>query len=155
MAGAGEALPEGRRGVPLWAVLLAMLVALTLALLILSRVAGPLHALLFPPEVPVPPAAQVVEHQKPKHGPEYWVYRTAQSGQEVAAFYEGEGGTCRYSPVPDYVTDPSLGQGGPYSVAQCQGSRRVAGVGVSWEVQIHTGYAEEVGPTIFRLTVFR
>ncbi len=155
MTSAGEALPEDRRGVPLWLVLLAMLLVLALALLILSRVAGPLHALLFPLDVPVPPAAQVVEHQKPGRGPEYWVYRTAQSGQAVAAFYEGEGATCRYSPVPDYVTDPSLGRGGPYSVAQCWGSQRVAGLGVSWEVQIHTGYTEDEGPTLFRLTVYR
>ncbi len=155
MSGIDNSLPEASRGVPLWAVVLGMVLALGLAALILSRVAGPLYTLLFPPEVPVPPTAQVIEHHKPEHGPEYWVYRTAQSGQAVAAFYEGEGATCRYSPLPDYVTDPSLGQGGPYSVAQCQGSQRVAGLGVSWEVLIHTGYAEEVGPTIFRLTVFR
>jgi len=26
---------------------------------------------------------------------------------------------------------------------------------VSWEVQIHTGYTEDEGPTLFRLTVYR
>ncbi len=140
---------------PLWVVLLAMLVALALAALILSRVAGPLYALLFPPEVPVPPGAQEVAHEKPERGGEYWVYRTQRTGQEVAAFYEKEGASCRYSPVPDYVTSPSLGQGGPYSVAQCQGSHKLAGLGVSWEVNIHTGYSEQEGPTIFRLTVYR
>lgn len=155
MTGAEGAAPEESRGVPLWTVLLAMLVALALAALILSRVAGPLYALLFPPEVPVPPDAQVVEHQKPEHGAEYWVYRTVQSGQAVAAFYEGKGSTCRYSPLPDYVTDPASERGGPYGVALCQGSDRVAGVGVSWEVIIHAGYSDEVGPTMFRLTVYR
>lgn len=146
---------KSRGGVPLWVVLLTMLIALGLAALILSRVARPLSALLFPPEAPVPPEVEMVEHQKPERGAEYWVYRTQRSGQEVAAFYESEGATCRYSPVPDYVTNPSLGWGGPYNVAQCQGSHKVAGLGVSWEVIIHTGYAAEVGPTMFRLTVYR
>lgn len=155
MAGADDPLPPERHGVPLWAVILAMLLALGVAVLILSRVAGPLYALLFPPEVPVPPEAEQVDHQKPERGAEYRVYRTRQSGQEVAAFYEKEGASCHYSPVPDYVTDSSLTWGGPYSVAQCRGSRRMAGLGVSWEVLIHTGYAEEDGPTVFRVTVYR
>lgn len=144
-----------RLHVPLWAALLAMAAALLAAGLILWRVAGPLYGLLFPFDAPVPSGASAVQHDKPERGAESWLYRTALSGSEVAAFYEGQGGSCRYAPVPGYVTDRSLPWGGPYAVATCTGKKQAAGLGVSWEVYIHTGYPDETNPTVFRLYVYR
>jgi hypothetical protein len=149
------AASQPRLRVPLWAALLAMAAALLVAGLILWRVAGPLYGLLFPPDVPVPPGASAVQHEKPERGAESWLYRTAQAGAEVAAFYEGQGGSCRYAPVPGYVADRSLPWGGAYAVATCTGTKEAAGLGVSWEVHIHTGYPDEAGPTMFRLYVYR
>jgi len=141
--------------VPLWAALLAMTAALVAAGLILWRVAGPLYGLLFPLEAPVPPGASEERHEKPERGAESWLYRTAQTGNEIAAFYERQGGSCWYAPVPGYVADRSLPWGGSYAVATCTGVKKAAGLGVSWEVHIHTGYQDQAGETMFRLYVYR
>ncbi len=146
---------QPRSRVPVWAALLAMTAALVAAGLILWRVAGPLYGLLFPLDAPVPLGASAVRHEKPERGAESWLYRTALTGGEVTAFYEGQGGSCRYAPLPGYVADRSLPWGGPYAVATCTGKEEAAGLGVSWEVYIHTGYPDEVGPTMFRLYVYR
>jgi hypothetical protein len=153
------AVPENGRQesglrIPIWLALLVMIAALALAALILSRVAEPLYALLFPHEVPVPAGAKVVEHGKPDKGAEYWVYRTSMSGEEVAQFYEKHGATCLYTPIPlefDENSQASEAYNGPYGVAQCSGSQHSGGLGVSWQVYIHAGYPDEEGPTIFRL----
>jgi len=148
-----RSVPAAR--VPLWVALLAMAAALVVAGLILWRVAGPLYGLLFPLEAPVPPGASEERHDRPERGAESWLYRTAQTGNEIAAFYEGQGASCRYAPVPGYVTDRSLPWGGTYAVATCVGKEKAAGLGISWEVHIHAGYPDEAGPTRFRLYVFR
>ncbi|MBP8972406.1 MAG: hypothetical protein KBH93_00910 [Anaerolineae bacterium] len=150
-----RATSQPRFHVPLWAALLAMVAALVAAGLILWRVAGPLYGLLFPLEAPVPPGASEERHEKPERGAESWLYRTALTGNEIAAFYEGQGGSCRYAPLPGYVVDRSLPWGGPYAVATCTGKEEAAGLGVSWEVYIHTGYPDEAGQTMFRLYVYR
>jgi len=147
---------QPRRSVPMGLALAAMAVVLVLAALILSRVGGPLYGLLFPAGVPVPDGAQEIEHVKPDRGAEYWVYRTGQTGREVAAFYESEGGTCRYSAQHPPSSDPdSRTAGASYSVATCRGRSESAGDGVSWEVSIAEGYTEDEGPTVFRVTQFR
>lgn len=135
--------------VPRWVVVVLMLAGLALAALVLSRVAGPLYGLLFPLDVPVPDGAQEIEHVKPDKGAEYWIYRTTDPGDAVAAFYEQEGGTCFYTPKP--VGEEGFPVEGPYSVAQCSGTEEFAGLGLSWEVFIHTGYSQAEGPTIFRI----
>jgi len=142
---------RGTPRLPLWAALVLVVAGLAVAVLIMLRVAGPLYSLLFPPEVPVPDNAQIVEHVKPENGPEYWVYRTDMPGEGVAAFYERQGSVCRRSPQPDHTSDSSLPSSGPYSVATCVGEKETAGLGVSWEVLIHEGYSEVEGPTIFRV----
>ncbi len=146
---------QPRLGVPMWAALLAMAAALVAAGLILWRVAGPLYGLLFPLEAPVPPGADLVRREKPEQGAASWVYRTALAGSDVAAFYEREGGSCNYAPLPGYVTDRSQPWGGPYAVATCKGKKEAAGLGVSWEVYIHSGYSDADGPTVFRLYAYR
>ena len=94
----------------------------------------------------MPDGAHEVDHVKPDHGAEYWVYRTSQSGRDVAKFYEDEGGSCRYTSTQNPATP-----GASYSVAQCSGKTEKAGVGFSWEVYIAEGYSENEGPTIFRI----
>src|SRR5690606_2665936 len=91
----GAAAP-GRRlpALPVWGALLLMVAALALAAVILTRVAEPLYGLVVSSGVPVPEGAVEVERVKPERGAAYRIYRTSQSGREVAAFYEGEGGTC-------------------------------------------------------------
>jgi hypothetical protein len=126
-----------------------MLAALAVGAVILSRVAGPLHGLLFPPEVPVPGNVKVIEHTRDKNGDEYWIYRTTRSGDEVAAFYD-ERGDCRYSPKPNLLPD-SPAPANSYSVAVCTGQNRRGNSGIGWQVYINTGYSDEEGPTIFRL----
>jgi len=145
---ASETGPSRRR-VPMWLIIVSMVVGLLLSALILSRVAGPLYGLLFPLDVPVPDGAQEIEHVKPDKGAEYWIYRTTESGEAVAVFYEQEGGTCYFTPKP--VGETEFPVEGPYSVAQCSGTEEFAGLGLSWEVFIHTGYPEAEGPTIFRI----
>ena len=148
----GDAVGKEQRRVPMAVALAAMVVALALAALILSRVAGPLYGLLFPSEVPVPGGSQEIEHVKPDKGAEYWIYRTRLTGREVAAFYESEGGACQYSArqVQPDESDPRV-EGVSYSVATCRGSRQTAGIGISWEVFIAEGYSEDEGPTVFRV----
>jgi hypothetical protein len=144
-----DEIESSRRRIPLWLALLLMALGLLLAALILYRVAGPLYGLLFPLDVPVPSGAHELEHVKPDKGAEYWIYRTSETGESVAAFYEQEGGTCRYTPRPPGEEDFPVE--GPYSIAQCTGSKKFAGLGVSWEVYIHAGYSEAEGPTVFRV----
>jgi len=148
---AGEAQEVRRHSrfeVPVVVALAAMVAAVAFGAVILMRVAGPLYGLLFPIKLPVPGGAQEIEHVKPQKGPEYWIYHTSMPGLEVAAFYEKEGGSCRY------VRDLAGGTGstlGPRSVAKCVGKKSHAGLGVAWEVYIGEGYPEDEGPTIFRL----
>lgn len=138
--------------IPLWLALIAMVIALIGAALILSRVGRPLYALLFPQEVPVPAGVHETEHVKPKKGDEYWIYRTSMSGEEVAHFYEKHGSTCQYDPKPEALNpQASHMEPVPYSVAQCSGTKHSGGLGVSWQVYIHSGYSDEEGPTVFRL----
>jgi hypothetical protein len=139
---------HSRFEVPVVVALAAMAVAVAVGAVILMRVAGPLYGLLFPIDLPVPSGAQAIEHVKPKKGPEYWIYHTSMSGLEVAAFYEKEGGSCRYTPVPPGGVESTLG---PRSVALCTGKKSHAGLGVAWEVYIGEGYSEAEGPTVFRL----
>ena len=159
-SGANEERPvsdtsQPRLGVPMWVALLAMVAALVAAGLVLWRVAGPLHGLLFPPDVPVPPGADLVRHEKPEQGAPSWVYRTTFAGSDVAAFYEREGGSCHYAPLPGYVADPAQLRGGPYAVATCTGKKEAAGLGVAWKVYIHSGYPDPDGPTVFQLYAYR
>ena len=148
--------PEpARRRVPLGLALVLMVLVVVIAALILARVAGPLYGLLFPAQVPVPERAEEIEHVKPERGAEYWIYRTSQTGREVAAFYEREGGACQYSaqqPMPD-EPDPRA-EGVSYSVAFCRGKTESAGSRVSWEVSIAEGYTNDEGPTVFRIYKF-
>jgi hypothetical protein len=139
---------HSRFEVPVVVALAAMVAAVAFGALILMRVAGPLYGLLFPIKLPVPGGAQVIEHVKPDKGPEYWIYHTGMSGLEVAAFYEKEGGTCRYTPEPPGGAESTLG---PRSVAKCTGQKSHAGLGIAWEVYIGEGYSEAEGPTVFRL----
>jgi len=133
----------------MWVALVFMLAALAVGAVILSRVAGPLHGLLFPPEVPVPGHIKVVEHTHDKNGDEYWIYRTTLSGDEVAAFYD-ERGDCRYSPAPNLLPD-APDPVNSYSVAVCTGQNRRGNSGIGWQVYINAGYSDEEGPTVFRL----
>jgi hypothetical protein len=144
-----EQAPQPRMVIPLWVALSGMAVALVLAVLILSRVAGPLFGLLFPADVPVPDGSQKVEHIKPEKGSEYWIYRTSVPGMEVAKFYEDEGGTCHY--LVQTTGDETRPEGVSYSVARCRGKSDSGGLTTSWEVFIAEGYAEDEGPTIFRI----
>jgi hypothetical protein len=128
-----------------WLVIAVSVIALILAVIILLRIGGPLYSLVFL-DVPVPDGAHEIDHVKPEHGSEYWIYRTDQSGTDVAKFYEDEGGSCRYTTSPDPVPE-----GTSYSVAQCTGTTEYAGVGFSWEVYIAAGYSDNEGPTIFRI----
>jgi hypothetical protein len=122
--------------------------------LILVRVSGPLYGLLFPIDLPVPKGAHQIEHVKPGQGAEYWIYRTTMPGEDVAKFYEKQGGTCRYTPKP-LETGVTTESSGPYGVAQCTGKKKGVGSGVGWEVYIHEGYPADEGPTIFRLYKYR
>ncbi len=148
-AGPADEAQPSRFHIPIGVALAAMVVALILAALILSRVAGPLHGLVFPPSVPVPKGVQEVDHVHEKNGDEYWIYRTSLSGDDVAAFYD-ERGDCRYSPRPDEAPDAPAPVGS-YSVALCTGQNRRGNSGIGWQVYINTGYSDEEGPTIFRL----
>jgi len=136
--------------IPLWVALLLMVAALALAAVILTRVAEPLYGLVFSSGVPVPEGAVEVERVKPERGAAYRIYRTSQSGREVAAFYEGEGGTCVYSAASPLDVEEST-SGGERSVARCTGKTDGAARGSGWEVFIAEGYSEDEGPTIFRL----
>jgi hypothetical protein len=149
----GDAAParRARPEIPLWFALLTMVVALLIAVVILGRVAGPLFGLLFPPDVPVPDDVQEIEHIKPDKGTEYWIYRTGQSGRDVAAFYEDEGGACRYTSQGSLGETGERVEGVSYSVAHCQGRSESGGIVTSWEVYIAEGYPESEGPTIFRI----
>ncbi|MBI5958656.1 MAG: hypothetical protein HY866_07975 [Chloroflexi bacterium] len=150
-ADANEASEQPKRSRRMWITLVAMVIGLLFAVLILLRVVEPLYNLLFPFEVPVPDGVQEVDHVKPDKGEEYWVYRTTLSGEEVAKFYEKEGGTCRYLPRQTVFDDDGSPVPGSYGVAECAGEKSGGGVGVSWEVIIHAGYSEAEGPTVFRL----
>jgi hypothetical protein len=139
---------HSRFEVPVVVALAAMVAAVAFGAIILVRVAGPLYGLLFPIKLPVPGSAQQIEHVKPDKGPEYWIYQTDMSGLEVAAFYEKEGGTCRYTPEPLGGAESAPG---PRSVAKCTGQKSHAGLGIAWEVYVGEGYSETEGPTVFRL----
>jgi hypothetical protein len=139
---------HSRFEVPVVVALAAMVAAVAFGAVILMRVAGPLYGLLFPIELPVPNGAQQIEHVKPDKGPEYWIYQTSMTGREVAAFYEKEGGTCRYTPEPPGGAASVVG---PRSVALCTGQKEHAGLGIAWEVYIGEGYSGAEGPTVFRL----
>jgi hypothetical protein len=148
--GEDDGQASGRR-IPVWFTLIVMVVALIGAALILSRVAGPLYGMLFSIDPPVPKGVHKLEHTKEKAG-ESWLYRTTMTGREVAAFYEDEGGDCRYSPLPD---NPELLPGGvSYKIAECSGHKDHFGSGITWEVIISEGYSETDGPTVFRLFKF-
>jgi len=136
--------------IPLWVALLLMVAALALAVVILARVAEPLYGLVFSSGAPVPEGAVEVEHVEPEQGAAYRIYRTSQSGRQVAAFYEGEGGTCVYSALPP-VGAEDYTSGRERSVARCTGQSESAARGGGWEVYIAEGYSEDEGPTIFRL----
>jgi hypothetical protein len=128
-----------------WILIGVGVLVLILSAIILLKVGGPLYSLLFL-DLPIPDGAHEVDHIKPEHGAEYWIYRTNQSGIDVAEFYENEGGSCRYtSSQESAIPDTS------YSVAQCTGKTENADVGFSWEVYIATGYSDDEGPTIFRI----
>lgn len=143
-----ETAESSKPRIPLWLALVAMALALVVALVILARIGGPLSGLLFPSGVPVPDGAKEIEHVKPDKGAEYWIYGTEDSGREVAAFYEDEGGTCRYTAMSSSESAPQ----GSTSVAQCLARKGDKGVDVSWEVYIGEGYPEsEGGPTVFRI----
>lgn len=136
--------------VPLWAALLAMIVALVVSLMILVRVARPLYALLFPLQVPVPEGVEEIAHEKPDNWAESWVYRTQQTGLEIAAFYRDAGGECSY--VQDLLENEAAATPGQsYQVARCTGSSENAAESISWEVLISAGYSEDEGPTVFRI----
>jgi len=142
----GDPPKKAGRKIPLWLAVLAMIAALVFAVLILARVAGPLYGLIFPVDPPVPDNAEETEHVKPDKGAEYWIYRTEMPGEDVAAFYEDEGGQCWYT---DYGS--SRPEGTPYSVARCSGQHEAGGLEVSWEVYIFSGYSKQEGPTVFRV----
>ncbi|MCZ7540553.1 MAG: hypothetical protein M5U29_11705 [Anaerolineae bacterium] len=83
--------------VPVWLALLLMIAAVVAAALILMRVAEPLYGLVFGSGAPLPEGAVEIERVTPERGAAYRVFRTAQTGREVAAFYEEAGGACVYA----------------------------------------------------------
>lgn len=143
----GDEATPGGAGV-LWLIVPVGIAALVIAALILTRIAGPLYGLLFPPDVPLPAGAQEVERVEPERGAAYRIYRTALSGEDVAAFYEAEGSTCQYVGP---VGEERQWRHGVQTIAQCQGSSISGGQRVSWEVYIADGYPEAEGPTRFRV----
>jgi hypothetical protein len=141
-----DAEVSSRPRIPMWLALVLMAIALVLALVILARIGGPLSGLLFPSGVPIPDGADEIDHVKPEKGAEYWIYGTDDSGRDVAAFYEDEGGICRYTATG--LSEPA--PEGSHSVARCLA--KSDGAESSWEVFIAEGYSEEDGgPTIFRV----
>ena len=144
----------GRFAIPVWGALPLMIVALVLAALILSRVAGPLYGLLFPDPLPVPGGSEEVDHVQPDKGTEYWIYRTLQSGSDVAEFYEDEGGLCRYTVRTSPNNAGESDATGVQSVARCTGESDGGGGSFSWEVYISEGYSPDEGPTVFRIYKF-
>ncbi len=135
--------------VPVWLALLLMIAAVVVAALILARVAEPLYGLLFGSGVPVPEGAIEIERVEPERGAAYRVFRTGQTGREVAAFYEQAGGTCAYARALPGEGAASTGR--ERSVARCSGKQQSAARGSGWEVYIAEGYPAQEGPTIFRL----
>ena len=134
---------------PLWLALVVGLVALALAALVLVRIARPLYELVFPLAAPLPDGVEEVEHVKPEHGAEYWIYRTSMSGPDVAAFFEGQGSDCQYmATLNENGVDATSGV---RSVAHCLGTKKSGGQTVTWEVYIADGYPADQGPTRFRL----
>lgn len=142
-----------RLRLPRWLILLLMLVGLVFAVLILSRVAGPLYGLIVPMKLPVPDHVTELDHVKPDKGAEYWIYKTKTLGADIAAFYEDQGGDCVYSGEQLNTLDfeESIA---PHNVARCTGQKKSGGLVMSWEVYIAEGYPEVEGPTLFRIYKF-
>lgn len=135
--------------VPVWLALLLMIAAVVAAALILMRVAEPLYGLVFGSGAPLPEGAVEIERVTPERGAAYRVFRTAQTGREVAAFYEEAGGACVYAGALPGEGAASAGR--ERSVARCSGKQDSAARGSGWEVYIAEGYSAQEGPTIFRL----
>ncbi len=145
MTGAARRLPP----VPVWLALLLMVAAVAAAALILARIAEPLYGLVFGSGAPLPEGAVEIERVRPERGAAYRVFRTAQTGREVAAFYEKAGGACVYTGIASDEGGASTGR--ERSVARCRGKQDSAARGNGWEVYIAEGYPAQEGPTIFRL----
>ncbi|HML20474.1 MAG TPA: hypothetical protein PKD09_02425 [Aggregatilinea sp.] len=143
-----EAEESSSRQFPLWLALVIGVAALALAALVLVSVVPTLYDLVFPLKAPLPEGVEEVEHAKPEHDAEYWIYRTSMSGPDVAAFFEEQGSECQYmATLGESSFDTSSGV---RTVAHCLGTKKSGEQTVSWEVYIADGYPDDQGPTRFR-----
>ncbi len=154
MADEGKDAPGWPSRIPLWLAIIAAGAVVIAAILIISRIVGPLAALLSPAEPPFFAPATLLEHREQGYGAGEWLYATQVSGCDVYDWYSERATLCTLSPLVDCRPNssglPPLE--GAYSVGYCQGSVTFGEFSLDWDIFIHDGYNGSDGRTRYLLT---
>lgn len=126
------------------------IITLILALVIGTQVIGVLYAILFPPQPPLPSAAQLISHTHIDYGVDEWLYTVNDAPCDVLRFYWDQADDCRVVPL---ICDPA--QPGSETVtaanqhiARCEAEVQFSIFALRWEVVIGTGAGAEDGVQI-------
>jgi hypothetical protein len=154
MSDEGKDVPGRLSGIPLWLAVAVAVAVVIVAILIISRIVGPLAALLSPAEPPFFAPATLLEHREQGYGAGEWLYATEASGCDVYDWYNERATLCTLAPLVDCRPDSSVlpPLEGAYSVGYCQGSVPFGEFSLDWDIFIHDGYNDADGRTRFLLT---
>ncbi|HVO43523.1 MAG TPA: hypothetical protein VMT34_12910 [Aggregatilineales bacterium] len=144
--------PDGRRGVPLWQPIAALLLALVCAIAIGVRVLPTLAPLVFPPAAPLPAGVTdtPILHENKGWGLDEFVYATNQDACTVVTYYQNRIGGCNFDAGSNCKGAGMDQSGREHNVGRCIGEDTIGTYQVTWTAYVATGYTTD-GQTRIRI----
>lgn len=147
---------EKRRIVPLWVAVAGLVLAIGLAVLVVTWIAAPLAELVLDtaPDIPLPDGAKLESETTDTGRAQHeWLYSLSNSdGCAVAEFFREQGASCAYTPLACDL-EPEIGI--LRQIATCTKTEKQLIDGYTWEVLISTEYHEdETSTAYFRVYLY-
>ncbi len=123
--------------------LIVIAVALGVAAVLGFQLMGILYAMLFPPNVTLPPDVTELEHENFTYGADRWVYGTSMNGCMLVEYFQSNGAICEVASgfcggVDTEVNSPNIQE-----LATCSGDETFSIFGMRWQATISAHYSSE------------